>query len=63
MRQQFDLDRCECEGELRVSRRGLSIVNQKIRQPKMQNIASRLTRRSAVRSFDCSEQQPDFRIL
>src|ERR1035437_7139738 len=29
----------------------------------MQNIASRLTSRSAERSFDCSARHPDFRIL
>lgn len=41
----------------------LIIVNQKMRQLKMQNVASRLTSRSAVRSFDCSAWQPDYRIL
>jgi hypothetical protein len=41
----------------------LIIVNQKIRQLKMQNVASRLTSRSAVRSFDCSAWQPDLRTL
>lgn len=41
----------------------LSIVDQKIRQLKMQNAANRLTNRSAVRSFDRSAWQPDFRIL
>ena len=42
---------------------GSSIVSQKMRHPRMQNIASRLTSRSAVRSFECSALQPDFRIL
>ena len=40
-----------------------SIVSQKIRQPRTQNVASKLTSRSAVRSFDCSARQPDFIIL
>ena len=40
-----------------------SIVSQNMRHPRMQNIASRLTNRSAVRSFECSARQPDFKIL
>lgn len=31
----------------------LIVVSQKMRHLKMQNVASRLTRRSAVRNFDC----------
>jgi cation diffusion facilitator CzcD-associated flavoprotein CzcO len=33
------------------------------RQLKMQNVARRLTSRSAVRNFDCSAWQPDLSIL
>src|SRR5579871_2008296 len=40
-----------------------SIVNQKIRQPRMQNMATRLTRRSAARSFNFSALKPDLSIL
>jgi hypothetical protein len=36
----------------------LSMVIQKMRQLRIQNVASRLTMRSAVRSFDCSARQP-----
>lgn len=41
----------------------LIIVSQKIRQPRIQNVARRLTKRSAVRSLERSAWQPDFRIL
>ena len=41
----------------------LIIVIQKIRQARMQKEEIRLTNRSAVRSFDSSALQPDFRIL
>ncbi len=41
----------------------LVMVNQKIRQLKMQNVASRLTSRSAVLSFDSSALQPNFNII
>src|ERR1700722_13618606 len=34
-----------------------------MRQSRMQNMAMRFTRRSAVRSFDASALQPDFMIL
>ena len=39
------------------------IVSQKMRQLRMQKVASKLTSRSAVRNFDCSAWQPDLRIL
>jgi hypothetical protein len=41
----------------------LIIVIQKTRQLRMQRTAIRLTSRSAVRSFDSSALQQDFRIL
>jgi hypothetical protein len=40
-----------------------SIVNQKIRQPRMQKMAIRLTRRSAARSFNFSALKADLSIL
>ena len=39
-----------------------SMVIQKMRQLRIQKTAIRLTRRSAVRSFDSSALQPDFTI-
>ena len=41
----------------------LSIVNQNTPQLRMQNTASNLTSRSAVRSRACSAREPDFRTL
>ena len=41
----------------------LIIVSQKMRQLRMHRIERKLTSRSAVRSFDASALQPDFRIL
>ena len=41
----------------------LSMVSQNTRQLRIQNTASRLTSRSAVRNRACSARQPDFRIL
>jgi hypothetical protein len=41
----------------------LSIVSQNTRHARIQNSASRLTSRSADRSFASSARQPDFRIL
>ena len=46
-----------------VGARRFSIVIQKIRQLRIQNTAMRLASRSAVRSFEASALQPDFRIL
>ena len=41
----------------------LSMVSQNTRQLRIQNTASSLTSRSAVRNRACSARQPDFRIL
>jgi ABC-type antimicrobial peptide transport system permease subunit len=43
--------------------RDLFGVSQKMRQPRMHWMDRKLTNRSAVRSFDASARQPDFRIL
>ncbi|OKO75150.1 hypothetical protein AC630_25530 [Bradyrhizobium sp. AS23.2] len=40
----------------------LSMVSQRTRQLRMQKTAIRLARRSAVRSFESSALQPDFRV-
>lgn len=49
-------------GEMFGSER-LIIVSQKMRQPSMHRMERKLTSRSAVRGFDASALQPDFRIL
>ena len=49
-------------GEMFGSER-LIIVSQKMRQPSMHRMEKKLTSRSAVRGFDASALQPDFRIL
>jgi hypothetical protein len=40
-----------------------AMVIQKIRHPRMQQVAIKLTSLGAVRRRDCSNLQPDFRIL